>query len=72
MYPLEVAARFGLNDQINLLLDTGADIHHTSHNGWSPLHWAAAGGFSSSVSLLVSRGACINEYTKGVTKKISY
>lgn len=40
---LLVAARFGLLPQVQLLVDAGADITHCSHNGWTPLHWAAAG-----------------------------
>lgn len=44
LFALEVAARFGLEAEVRDLLKAGALVDHVSpFNGWTALHWAAAG-----------------------------
>lgn len=43
LFALEVAARFGLEEEVRLLIEAGAPVDHVSNNGWTPLHWAAEG-----------------------------
>lgn len=41
LFPLDVAAKYGLVELIDLLVKSGGDITHKSHNNYSPIHWAA-------------------------------
>lgn len=43
LFALEVAARFGLEEEVKLLIAAGAPVDHAAYNGWTPLHWAADG-----------------------------
>ncbi len=45
-FPLDLAAKFGLTDLLKTMISAGGDIHHKSKNRYTPLHWAAAGGFA--------------------------
>lgn len=60
LYPLDLAAKVGESELIDAFIGAGADIKHTSHNGYTPLHWAAAGNFVEIISKLIQRGADIN------------
>jgi uncharacterized protein len=42
---------------IELLISFGADLQQRGINGWTPLHFAAAGNDAPAVSLLLSHGA---------------
>eukprot|EP01125_Pyxidicula_operculata_P012370 TRINITY_DN4061_c0_g1_i1.p1 TRINITY_DN4061_c0_g1~~TRINITY_DN4061_c0_g1_i1.p1 ORF type:complete len:1793 (+),score=446.36 TRINITY_DN4061_c0_g1_i1:61-5439(+) len=64
LYVLDVASRYGLVAQVKEMIDLGADIHHVCHCGWTPLHWAAAGGHTDVVKLLIANGAQANQTTK--------
>ena len=41
-------------------LDAGVDINARDKNGWTPLHWAALGGYTKIVGILIDNGAQIN------------
>ncbi|MDT8366834.1 MAG: ankyrin repeat domain-containing protein [bacterium] len=42
---------------VELLLFYGADIQQYGHNGYTPLHWAAAGDDVQAIELLIKNGA---------------
>ena len=54
---LHVAAHFGIDGVIRMLLDEGADPEMTDASSATPLHRAAARGDMAIVSLLLERGA---------------
>jgi ankyrin repeat protein len=45
------------------LIAAGANIHQTGAHGWSPLHMAAAHGYSEKARLLIDAGADVNQRT---------
>ena len=59
--PLHLAAHFGQEEAVNLLLDLGASIEQRSENSNNntPLHAAIAGGRAGTAALLLERGADI-------------
>ena len=44
-------------DIVELLLSCGADIQQYGHNGYTPLHWAAAADDVRAIELLIKSGA---------------
>jgi len=54
---LHLAAGFGRNECVNVLLDQGADINATDREQWTPLHCAAAKGHQQIVGTLLDHGA---------------
>lgn len=62
-FPLDLAAKFGLNDHLKSLITAGGDIHHKSKNRFTPLHWAAWGGHADCIATLVAFNSQINEFS---------
>ncbi|KAI1120047.1 ankyrin repeat-containing domain protein [Nemania abortiva] len=77
--PLHIAAAWGNDKLVNLLLDYGADVNALSRLFcscaatlsdrkvaplWTPLHTAMCHGYESTARLLLSRGASTNVTTK--------
>lgn len=54
---LHIAAAYGFEDKITLLLDNGAAIDESNNNWRTSLHIAAKNGHIEAVRLLISRGA---------------
>jgi len=54
------AANSGQDDSVVTLLDQGADIDYQSDDGWTPLVEASVMGNTSTVKLLLERGANVN------------
>lgn len=54
---LHVAAEKGCIGIIEILLDSGADIHHVDHKGQTALHRAVEAKDSCCISLLLARGS---------------
>lgn len=48
------AARKGNTDTLSLLLTAGADVNTADKNGMAPIHWAALGGHTDSLKLLLA------------------
>jgi hypothetical protein len=62
---LSAAAR-GDEKMTRLLLDTGADVHvRAKQIGWTALHYAAWTGNGSTVQVLLSSGAPVNDQSSG-------
>jgi ankyrin repeat protein len=55
--PLMMAAMKGRTDWVPRLIERGAQVNR---EGWTPLHYAAAGPEPALVALLLDRGAAIN------------
>jgi len=58
--PLHLAAFFGRDEAVELVLERGADVHAVAQNAAlavTPLHSAAAGGHAKIVALLLEHGA---------------
>jgi ankyrin repeat protein len=66
--PVGEAARFGLVNTLNRLLDHGASINSRTRNGATPLHLAVDYKNFQAAETLVNRGADVNALTEeGVT-----
>ena len=67
--PLHLAAFFGRNEAVELLLDAGADVDAEASNSFltrvRPLHSAAAGGHLECCRLLLAAGADPNALQGG-------
>jgi len=65
--PLHLAAFFAQPDIVQLLLESGADVHARAHNPTNnlPLHAGAAGRDLQVVRLLVDHGADVNARQEG-------
>ena len=65
--PLHLAAFFGRDEAVRLLLERGADVHAVSKNPTAntPLHAAAVRGHVAVVGLLLERGADPNRAAGG-------
>ena len=53
------AAEAGNITAIKQHLDAGADVNAT-HDGWTPLHYAASAGHKEVAELLIAKGAAVN------------
>jgi len=60
MTPLHFAARDGVSDMVEFMLDHGADINAPGEDGWTPLHFAAAHGHTFIVRFLLDNGARVD------------
>ena len=58
--PLILAARFGLNEAVNIILDAGADVDRINNYGNTALSFAARFGLSDIVQSLLDCGANVN------------
>jgi len=63
--PLLLAARFGHERVVKILIDRDADISTRDYaSSWTPLHWAARNGHYQIASFLISQGANVNAEDK--------
>ncbi len=60
---LHLAAQFGQNDCLAVLLDKGADLEGKTSDGRTPLHLAAEHGHKATVEFLLKKGADLNAKT---------
>jgi ankyrin repeat protein len=58
--PLQLAAQYGDQDSLQVLLEYGADVNFKSPDGNTPVHNAAEGGQIENLKLLIKHGADIN------------
>jgi ankyrin repeat protein len=58
--PVTWAAEYGYMEILNILIESGADIHIPDLDGWTPLHYAAGSNESDMVQKLLDAGADIN------------
>jgi ankyrin repeat protein len=54
--PLYIAASFGREDVVGLLLEKGADPNIVNLEGWSPLHAALVNGYKDIAGRIRARG----------------
>ncbi|OBT66968.1 hypothetical protein VE03_04238 [Pseudogymnoascus sp. 23342-1-I1] len=62
--PLHLAALFGNEKIISMLLNAKANIHSQNNDGETALSYAALGGHVGSIELLLNRGADVNHNTR--------
>jgi ankyrin repeat protein len=62
--PLQLAAQYGDQDSLQVLLEYGADVNFTGPDGNTPIHNAAEGGQIENLKLLLKQGANINATNK--------
>jgi ankyrin repeat protein len=55
------ACEYGCQDVVEYLLEHGADLRDQAGTGEAALHWAVVGGKLSTISLLLKRGAPLEE-----------
>jgi ankyrin repeat protein len=55
--PVQLSARFGALEVMNLLLERGHEVAGADASGRTALHWAARGGFSDVVKAILRGGA---------------
>lgn len=60
---IHIASSFGLEHLVSLLLQKGYDVNQRDKHGQTPIHWAAQGGYYSTVRFLISHGADVNATT---------
>jgi len=65
--PLQLAAQYGNQDSLQVLLDYGADLNFMDPGGNTPVHSAAGAGRGENLKFLIKQGANINATNK--TKK---
>jgi ankyrin repeat protein len=58
--PLGCAARSGSLENVNFLVEKGADVTAADGEGWTALHAAVEGGSLAVVAYLVEKGANVN------------
>jgi ankyrin repeat protein len=57
---LMLAARYGHQSIVELLIANGVDVHATDKHGWTALMYAARHGHQPIVKLLIANGAVVN------------
>jgi len=62
--PLHVAAKWGKNNMVKVLLENSAQIDAKTRDGLTPLHCAARSGHEQVVSTLLENSAPISARTK--------
>jgi len=62
--PLHVAAKWGKNNMVKILLENSAQIDAKTRDGLTPLHCAARSGHDEVVSTLIEHSAPISARTK--------
>jgi len=60
MTGLHLAAYFGIETIVQLLLEKGADVNAADQGGWTPLYQASRIGHIDVVKLLLEKGADVN------------
>lgn len=65
--PLHVAAKWGKNNMVKILLENSAQIDAKTRDGLTPLHCAARSGHEQVVSTLLENSAPISARTKVTT-----
>lgn len=56
-YPINIAAQRGSIDEVQLLIDHGADINQAGETGYRPLHNAVERGHLGLLKFLLDQGA---------------
>jgi len=69
--PLHVAAKWGKNNMVKILLENSAQIDAKTRDGLTPLHCAARSGHEQVISTLLENSAPISARTKVHTNKCS-
>jgi ankyrin repeat protein len=64
--PLATAAGSGDVERIGTLLAVGANPDERDNHGWTPLQWAARGGYVGAIRALVAGGAHVDLKDSGV------
>ncbi|MBA3954492.1 ankyrin repeat domain-containing protein [Candidatus Dependentiae bacterium] len=54
------AVQLGTREQIEQLLQAGANPNAVTYRGYTPLHWAANRGLTDMAQLLLDKGANVN------------
>ena len=67
--PLHVAAKWGKNNMVKVLLENSAQIDAKTRDGLTPLHCAARSGHEQVITTLLEHSAPISARTK-VRKKL--
>ncbi|MFH0822774.1 MAG: ankyrin repeat domain-containing protein [Pseudomonadota bacterium] len=62
---LHAGAMIGDANEIQRLIDGGADVNEKQGEGWTSLMWAARKGHVAAVKLLVQKGAHVSEQREG-------
>ena len=62
--PLHLAARKGQKENVELLLNRGADVDSIDVDKETPLHYACDAGHSEIAGLLIQKGALLNQANK--------
>lgn len=66
--PLHVAAKWGKNNMVKVLLENSAQIDAKTRDGLTPLHCAARSGHEQVITTLLEHSAPISARTKVCTK----
>lgn len=69
--PLHVAAKWGKNNMVKILLENSAQIDAKTRDGLTPLHCAARSGHEQVISTLLENSAPISARTKVYSNKCS-
>lgn len=70
--PLHVAAKWGKNNMVKILLENSAQIDAKTRDGLTPLHCAARSGHEQVVSTLLENSAPISARTKVYNVLLSF
>jgi ankyrin repeat protein len=66
-HPLHIAARNGLSDIIELMVDKGIDINIKSSASWTALHFAASENHLACLKVIIQKGANVVATNNGQT-----